>query len=226
MAIYTPADALNWAKIMVKNMPLADVQVRIADQISSRMWMAAPFSWTVGLLPAISVLANTQDYAITKPADFLYLSSAYLYDGTSLKEELEIVPNLPSDVKVGGNPAQICLVPGTSTIRVSPKPKTLAGASQSIVMMYKKTYTPITVGNLNSTTALGFPDEWYHVFEDGVLWRAMIYADDQRAGGAQAASNGSVTYSGQCGVFYAGVQEIIQAEKLPTKWPGQRVEKG
>lgn len=226
MAVYTPADALNWAKIMVKKMPLDDVQVRIADQIASRMWMAAPFSWTVGLLSPITLLANTQDYTIIKPADFLYLQSAYLYDGTSLKEELEIVANLPADVKVGGNPAQICLVPGTSTIRVSPKPKTLSGSTQYIVMTYKKTYTPITAGNLTNTVVLGFPDEWYHVYEDGVLWRAMIYADDQRAGGAQAASNGSVAYSGQCGVFYAGLQEMIQAEKMPVKWPGQRVEKG
>jgi hypothetical protein len=62
-------------------------------------------------------------------------------------------------------------------------------------------------------------DEWFHVYRDGVLWKAYLFGDDQRAGSVQAASNGQISYSGQLAQFMAGITMMRAAEPMLSIYP-------
>ena len=216
---YAASTATDFAKLMAKSMPVQDVRVHICDEIARIMWMAAPWRWTLGSLASFVLAPDTQDYTFTKPGDFLYLSRAYIFDGKQNKD-LEIVGTLPDAVWTPGMPSKIAYMSsGGDKLRFEPVPSA-SGASQRVITLYKKTYTPITVANIATAGALLFPDEWASVFEEGVLWKVYQYADDQRAGTAQVSGDGQIQYNGQLGVFMAALQVMKETEKPLLIYPG------
>jgi hypothetical protein len=218
MAIYVPSTATTFAKVLVKSMTLDDVRVAVCDSVVKIMWMAAPWRWTLGDLPVVTPVANTQDYTFTKPADFLFIERSYIWDGKQIND-LSVEGLLPTDATAVGPTKKICyLNDGADKLRLYPTPGTFVG-TRRLITQYKKTYTPITSGNIGSAGALIFPDEWTWVFEEGVLWKAYSYADDARAGSAQVV-DGKIQYTGQCGIFFAGLEEMRRAEKPHLIYPG------
>lgn len=219
MAAYAPNDALTFAKTMVKKMPVTDATLsyQILDYVSSLLWAAAPWKWTIGTLSNLSITGGTTDYAVTPPADFLYLLSATLTDG-STTNPLAIVPTLPATIVQVGMPTQVAYMDASNLVRVSPKPT--ASLAQSLVMLYKKTPTKITASNYATAGALNLPDVYFPAYQAGVLWQAYLYADDQRAGTATVDQDGKVQYTQQLGLFMSLIWEMRRAEKLPLAYPG------
>lgn len=218
MAIYSANHALSFAKRMIKSLPVDEsaVSYQILDYVAKEMWLAAPWSWTLGTMPTVTVTgANGTDYAITTPASFLYLHSASLSDG-NITDSLHIDAFIPTNATIVGVPTLIAHT--TNLLRFYPKPST--GYSKALIARYKKVPPDITVSNYNTTGIVGIPDAWYWVYQAGVLYYAYLYADDPRAGSCQIDANGRYAFDGQLAVWQAGMEMMRMAESLPLQFPG------
>ena len=218
MASTAPAiDAIDYATRYIKNVPLQPVATKIINEVAAIIWSAAPWSWTLGSLPTITLLANTQDYTINYPADFQKALEAVLINGDGNERELHVLPALPTNVGFVGQPNYVSYPAAAGTIaglvRVSPKPAQVQG-TQTVIGLYKKLFTPFTDSNIY-TTGVPEGDNWYHVFQSGVLWKAYPYADDQRAGDASVRANDAqVSFSGARGTFEANLIQMKEREPL------------
>ena len=224
-ATLRPIDAFDYAKTFIKLMPLEQVQVRLLKDISDTIWMAAPWRWSIGVLTNVNLLSNTTDYSLgTLPSDFLYAIECYLADGQNPSRSLSIEPVLPATpVLVGGLPDKVAVVGAAGaagTLRVFPTPGTQPTSPTKVfVTWYKKTAPSITKITANTIGQLVMDDEWFWVYEQGVLWAAYKYADDPRAGGSQLDErSGQVRFSGQYAEFQAAINYMREHEKLPI-WP-------
>ena len=209
-----PNEAFIYAKSFVKNMTLEDVNVEILDEINKMIWMAAPWRWTLGSLPATTLVSNTSDYNITTPLDFLYIFDGYVSDGANVFRNLIFEPTLPSDVVIKGDTSRIAYM-GNNLYRLYPRLGTIpASPGRQMLLRYKKVSPEITNETQFTPGFLEMDDEWFWVFTAGVLWKAYLWADDSRAGSATV-SDGKVQYSGQLAIFRDGILQMIQREKLP-----------
>jgi hypothetical protein len=209
-----PIDALEYCRPFIKNADIDAVAPRILDDISTMMWMEAPWRWTVSSLAAIGIEDNKQDYDITLPSDFLYLIGAHLTDGQKYNQ-LTIESSLPKSGVIG-DAKSIALI--SSTLRLHPRPSILpkdASKSQTIISLYKKTAPRITRNNMTTVGVHIFDDEWFWVFNEGVLWKCYRYLDDDAAGTAKSNGEGKIEYSGQMAIFMAALAQMKAREKLP-----------
>lgn len=215
---HRPSEALEAAKSYVKNMPLERVGAGILDDIHQIMWTAAPWRWTVGIMPSASLVSNQQDYSITLPGDFLYAISSHLSDGVTTPQELKIEPTLPATL-VQGVVSRIAIlgVNPSAVIRVAPVPGDQPANEPIIISLYKKKAPIISVSNMSTAGTQVFDDEWFWVFREGVLWKAYQWADDARAGGVTIAANGQAQFSGQRANFENALLYMKQNEKLSSE---------
>jgi hypothetical protein len=210
---YAPQRAFDYAKKYLKLMNLEVVAPTLLDDVNKIMWMAAPWRWTIGAMPTVSLIAAHQDYAITVPGDFLYLLNAYLSDGVTAPRPLRVEASLPTAVTLVGQPGRVAM--SGAAFRLSPTPGTQPGTAPTLVSLYKKIAPIITAQNMNTAGVQVFDDEWFWVFQEGVNWRAYMYGDDQRAGSAQASADGKIQYTGQRAIFEGALQVMMKNEKLP-----------
>lgn len=221
-ATKSPADAALFIKSYLKNMPLEVIGPELLDQVYKMVWLAAPWRWTLGSLPATTLTSNTQDYTITTPADFLHIYDGFIADGANVYRNLVVEPTLPTDVKVVGNPSRIAYQ-GSNTYRVFPKPGTLPSSPvQQMILRYKKIAPVITNQTQYTAGFLAMDDEWFWVFCEGLLWKGYQWADDNRAGSITLAG-GNAQYSGQAGVFRDALRLMAEHEKLPLIEPHDMV---
>lgn len=212
----TPSAAFDFAKTYVKNTKLDDVKVRILDDVNKYMWMAAPWRWTIGSLPSFNLVANTQNYTVVSPGDVLYPYSAYVSDGQLVPRSLIIEPALPTTSKLVGQPNRISMIENDANVglRVVPVPSSFSGGNtNTVICLYKKVSPLLTSGNIGTAGVLVFDDEWFWVYQEGVLWRSYLYADDERAGNITFA-DGKIQYTGQRASFEAGLQFMRENDKL------------
>lgn len=206
-----PINAITLATEMVRGMPLERIALSICNDINNYIWFAANWKWSVGVFSPISLLADTGDYTVTYPSDFLHGLFGKITDtGKNTPTDLECVSFIPSTSGgVKGIPNQIYL-PGTAsqsaTVRVFPKPGAITDP-KTLWVFYKKTLTQLTQKTLYTGT-LPFDDEFYPVFEAGVLWKAYMYADDRRSGESQLGGE-RVGFSGQRATFEAALANMI-----------------
>lgn len=212
-----PVEALRYAREMVKSSPLnrPEIAVSILQGVSNQIWMAAPWRWTVGRLSDTTLTADTVAHTLTStPTDILYLGQVVLDDGESIRP-LEIVPELPSTKTLAGTPLEVAFV-SPATLRVQPPVTQLGGnKTWTIRGWYKKVAPTINEQTQYTAGRLTMDDEWFQVYEAGVLWQAYLYSDDVRAGQTQVGANGQTVYTGQMGAFYGGLAQMRQSEPLP-----------
>jgi len=217
-ALYRPSAAFDFVKTMVKNLPLEDVGPAILDRVNKIMWMVAPWRWSLGAMTEITLTTNTQDYPIAAlPADFLYLIDAYITEGEQTRP-ITVVPILPTLVGTKGFPNKVA-VTGTAgmagTARFAPRPGTVVTPTPKVYMLYKKTAPTIKNSNQSTAGVLVMDDEWFWVYESGVLWMSYAYADDQRAGSVTTDAQGRAQFTAQRGVFEANLAIMKTREKIP-----------
>lgn len=215
----TSSAAFDYCKVMVKGMPLQDIQYTIADDACKMIWGAAPWRWTVApFATPVTLVANTQDYNITLPADFLYMQDAYLTNSQGdVRTNLDIVatsitggsPGIPVEISITGTPG------GAGVLRTYPKIGNIkSGDTYQIICTYKKQSPTIASGNFASAGSLVMDDTWFWVFKSGMLYYAYLYADDPRAGEAVIDDRGSYKFTGQRGVFESNIALMKEREKL------------
>jgi len=225
----TPQDALNYAKRYVGNMPVDDTETkyRLLDDAHAKFWMAAPWRWTLGSLEVVTVVNDQQDYDLAGTyTDLLYVVHAAITEGET-RNDLSVAAVLPSTSVLKGIPKSLQYIAGTpNKIRLLPVPTGYpTTAMPRILGTYKKKYTEITAANYTSNyeTTFGIPAEWFWVYQEIVLLKAMQFAHDPRLGGV--GFGGNVSYSGQYGAVEAAIQEMRMAEKKFFDSLGMVVEK-
>jgi len=212
-ATKTPYEAFDIAKKFVKNMPLESVGPQILDEINKRMWMAAPWRWTLGALPPITPLVNVTDYNIALPNNFLYIYDAILANAGKIVRHLECIGEINPTVNQIGQISKIAHVTA-GTFRVYPKPPQVDNPASSILCRYKKVSPLVTNQSQSTPGLLVMDDDWFWVYQHGVIWLSYLWGDDSRAGSATVDKNGQTQYSGQRAVFEDGLWQMRNREKL------------
>lgn len=218
-ATFTPNDAYAEAKIYMRNMPLQDVHYRILTDALQMIWMADAWRWTIGSLTNFNLTTDTQDYPYAGSlSTYLYTWRAYASDGNTI-QRLHVDPDLPTTAVIAaGLPTHICKVPGAATFRVFPRPGS-QGTTYTVIQQFKKIAPIITSGNLGTGGALVMDDEWFHVYFEAVVYWAMKYGFDGRAGTCQYNPvTKEKVYTGQLGVVMAGIDNMRQNEAIPVEW--------
>ena len=212
----TPQDAIDYAKRMVGRLPIDDASLlyRVLNDAHSRLWMAAPWRWTVAHVDPITMVDNQTDYNLTSISDLHSLVKVTVENGET-PFDLKIVGSLPANVtSESSQPSQAAIVEGSpKKLRIAPVPVVGASAPK-LVPLYKKTLTEIVSGNASTEflTLTGTPNEWFWVFQELVLLKAYQFTNNPRAGNVQVA-NGQVVYNGQHGVAAAAIEEMKRVER-------------
>jgi hypothetical protein len=219
MSTRLPIEALEMARLYIKKIPLDGLGVgeAIIRRAMARMWMAAPFSWTIGAGVSFNLVEGVGLYtAVTYPTDWGYALKADYVVGDSLTQtrDLTIVGRIEDDDGQEGQPSKIYYSGPQgleSTVRISPIPQAFDGTPR-VTSLYKRT-CPVYTGAAIHNTVIPFPDDWFYVFEDIVLYEAYKFADDSRAGEAVIAGD-QPKFNGQMAVFQASLGEMRLREPL------------
>lgn len=211
-----PISAFDSSKELLKKMPLETVMAEILDDACSELWMAAPWRWTLGVFANQNLVAAQTDYTIAStPADFLRIERAYITNG---QKKIWLTPQsfIADTPAIPGVPSEIAFVSASpnNKFRISPRFETIkSGETWTLVVLYKKSAPRITKRNSTTAGVLVMDDEWFHVYRQGVLWKAYVYGDDDRAGNCTWA-DGRVTYTGQMALYHAELELMKRAEPL------------
>lgn len=236
MAALAPLNAWEFCKMNVRKMPLDDTtttpsyRAKILDSASKMMWNLRPWRWTIGALTSFPLVAAQVQYTLPSyPADLLRLYKCWISDGTSNIRYLNILPYSPSASTYSEMPIFVAHIIGTQNVRLWGVPPPLGGVTFTFEGLYKKASTNIVEGNITSTTVLGFEDDYFPVYEQIVLYYAMVYAFDGRAGGVQYDPQlGKSTYTGQLAVAMDFIEQAGRRDAENPEWdynPGSRADK-
>lgn len=224
MATIAPSTALAYASSFIRGGRLTDptVELRIMDDANKMLWMLHPWSWSLGALGTVTFADGTQDYTVSDPGDFLRIQWAARTNGDYLKPigPMAALPVLSAHKGPTAKVAVAGISGGNITLRYWPVPNT----TDTGLTLYKKTTTKITDGNKATATTLTFPDEFYPLYQEIVLYKAWQFTSDPRAGGAQ--SNGQQNaYTGQLGLVMALAKDYYDGEPLLVDALGLEVQR-
>lgn len=219
----TPNEAMEFAKRFIGRMPVDDAEIRyrILDDAHRRLWTAAPWRGTIASLDQVQLVNDQQSYNITAASDFQYLVRATVHDGQN-PFELTIEPSIAITDKLKGRPERVAME-GTNVLRFLPVPKGYT-TGPTVISLYKKKATAISAANAgNEYSLLGIPDDWFWVYQEIVLLRALQFANSPRVGNVSVASNGAVQYSGQYAAVEAAINEMRTKEPMYLTVTGEKV---
>lgn len=214
---YRPVDAFDMSKVFIKLMPLERSRQIILDSALKMLWMSAPWRWSLGAFPTVTLAASATDYAVTDPADFLYIQpgSAYVSAGeTDVARDIEVVAAIPAQVKIVGAQPSLVTHPSANVVRIFPKPSATVTSGTQLISLYKKICPVLSESNIYTAGVQVFDDEWFWVYVSIVLYQAYLYADDSRAGAAQFTEGGGRVYTGQRGIVEANLRLMRESEPL------------
>jgi hypothetical protein len=228
----TPNDALNYAKRFMGNMPLDDatIKLRILDDAHKKLWMAAPWSWTLAPLEVVQINNDTQDHVLSGAyADLLGLVHVSITNGQE-KNDLAISAILPVTTVIKGRPSQVQYVSGTpSKLRLLPVPtgypvNPTTALQPKIISIYKKKSATIdtTAAGNDYTTTSGVPAEWFWVYQEIVLLKAFQFTHDPRLGSVSVTPNG-IQFTGQYAAVEAAIAEMRRNEEKLLSTLGEEI---
>jgi len=218
MSTLTPQDAINTARDMNHKIPIVTVQAYVCNQVNSIIWTAAPWNWTQAALTAITLVDGTQDYALASADAALFYRIVNLrlartdlspVKFTELNQKNHLGVELERKAGIDGI-RNFSYEPAIAKIRLDYAASVSGTTVLALQGEYQKTPTAITQSTLG--TVLVQPDHYFNVFLAGVRWMFYDLADDPRAGSATEITVGRKAYSGQLGVFHAGLDAMKQAE--------------
>lgn len=98
--------------------------------------------------------------------------------------------------------------------RLMNAPQVSQGQIIQLLGEYQTRPAKITASNLN--TVFPFPDDYFNVMNEGLLWKVYMLLDDPRAGTAQLSRNGNMVeqFTGQLGNFMGMMKEMARTEDL------------
>lgn len=213
MARY-PIEALENAKHFVKQVPVDRVGDLIIQSSLQRLWTYAPWAFSVASGTSITLEQARGSYDYPYPDNWLYALKAELSTNDLSARPLAIVSHIQQDDSLIGNPTKIAFTgPGglVRPVQISPVPATLTGDPR-ISVVYKKKLEDYSGENAH-VVEVPFPETWYWVFEELVLYYAYKYTDDRRQGDTTVQGDKG-SKNGQLAVAYDGLMEMAKREPL------------
>lgn len=215
---YTPRDGIDFVRQFVHNIPLEKVGTQLCDITNAVISRAFFWRWSISDFTAVTCTDGAQDYSSVLPSDF-YRFHVLLLARTDLTpieyRELDEKEYIGKDVTRKGGVDDIrifSILPETSGIRLEIATAISGTVNIEIQGEYQKQPTKITDANIE--TAFDFPDQYFNVFTEGLLYYCYRNSDDPRAGSATTNSEGRKVYSGQLGVFMEALGEMMQKEDI------------
>lgn len=221
---FTPQDALDYAKIMVSNMPVDVLFPQIAQDASSSIWTAGPWRWTIGALTPFPLASGVQNFSVpAPPADFLRLDRCYISNSVTMRP-VKAVSSIPINALIEQLPDFVAYVPSIASIFFDSLFGPVAASDVwRFYAWYKKQAPVITAANIGTAGLLVMDDDYYWVYREWVLYYAFKYAYDARAGGATVTigpdGRAQVQYSGQLACARAALEELRQYETVQYAFP-------
>ncbi len=210
---YTVADAINYAKPMVANMPTSQVQIAAADFINSIIWNAYPWRWAKVPMTPILLVDGQQDYAFG-PTDYMRMCAARLTRTDVTPDQassLSLVRNLEPDLTPGSFRGRLSLITydqAHGVLRLNAA--SYVPPDQTIYIDGEYQFQPVAL--ISAESLFPFPNQYFHVFCAGLLWQFFMLAKDERAGTSQATKGGNAAYTGQMGIFFDALMSMREAE--------------
>lgn len=214
MARY-PIEALENAKHFVKQVPIDRVTDLILNSSLQRLWTYAPWAFSVASGTSITLEQARGSYDYPYPDNWLYALRAEVVTSNLSNRPLEIVSHIQQDDGMVGNPTKIAFTgPGglVRPVQISPVPAVLSSDAPRINVVYKKKLEDYSKRNAHEVE-IPFPETWYWVFEELVLYYAYKYTDDRRQGDVTVQGDKS-SKNGQLAVAYDGLLEMVRREPL------------
>lgn len=216
---YTVLNGITYTQAIVVGMPVSAIQVAAADRINSIIWNAYPWRWAVHDIGQIALVDGTQEYDIAEPNYMRGLKATLTRTDTTPDQfdELTIVKNLAADLTKAGFRSGLSQVQilhplsfGGTTLRfrLNQAAAIPSGVTVTFGMLYQVQPTKITA----TSATLPFPDQYFSVFCEGMLWQFMMLGKDSRAGTAVSNGKGGVSYTGQMAIFYDALMAMREAE--------------
>lgn len=209
---YTVANAVTYTQAICVGIPVSTIQIAAADQINSIMWNTYPWRWAQKPMTGIPLVDGTQDYTFA-PTDYMRMVAARLVQTNTTPDEydeLTVVRNLAPDLSKAGfrsGLTQIALSAALGKLRLNQASAVPTLLTFEIQGEYQYQPTKITA----TSATFPFPDQYFKIFCDGLLWQFYMLSKDDRAGTVQFTKNGAV-YTGQLGVFFDGLMAMREAE--------------
>jgi len=228
---YKWSDAVATATQMVHSIPTAPLQLFAADQINSIIWKTFPWRWTLNALTPITLVNGQQDYTPV-PTDFWRWINPRLVrtDITpNINQPLKTAKHLEVEVQRQGGILTIQTVsyePTVNSFRLDVTPQISGTITAQLAGDYQQ--LPIKLDSVNDL--IPFPDSYFGVALEGILWMLYRLADDPRAGGVSINRPGERQEQGQLGVFQNALEDMKRnediADDMSTRFPegamGQR----
>lgn len=212
---YTYAQGIELAQSMCKGIPISTISTISIDMINSMMWKTYPWPWTRATLTPIPLVHNQQDYAVDA-ADVRYwklLHARITLTSTSPNQYRDMIilrhlePLLAANIS-WPNYRNIAYIPEIAKLRLEAAANVPSGQTYQLDGTYQRRPTKIT----NSGSLIHFDDMHFQTYVEGVLWMLFRLADDKRQGAAIKTPVG-VQYTGQLGVFYDSLMDMIRQEE-------------
>ncbi len=216
MATYTWSDAATYVGKFVKGVPTTAIDATTADTVNSIIWRHWFFKWTMKNLTPISWVNNQQDYTIAD-ADFyrLYRARFRRTDVSPvIVREKNVAAWLSPNLEQTGSIDTILAVSYNyelGKLRLDKSAQIVSPVAVQIEGDYQ--FVPVKV--TSTGTAIVFPEYYFNVAIEGILWKYLALTNNPQAGTLQVdKTTKQVVYTGQLGVFYAALQAMAEAEGM------------
>ena len=221
---YKWSDAIATATQMVHSIPTAPLQLYAADQINSIIWKTFPWRWTLNALTPVPLVNLQQDYAVV-PSDFWRWINPRLVrtDITpNQNQPIKMAKHLEVEVQRQGSVLTIQAVsyePTVNSFRLDITPQISGTLTLFLAGDYQQ--LPTKLDSVNEL--IPFPDSYFNVAMEGILWMFYRLADDPRAGGVSINRPGDKDSQGQQGVFMDALEQMKRnednADEMQTRFP-------
>jgi hypothetical protein len=225
---YTYQNAIDLVRKFIKDVPLStsSVDIMLCDRVNSVTFGAYPWRWTLASLTAITLVDGQQDYSLAAADATTAAGGVWQLVRTRVRRtdttpdewrELEIRSFLPPELTRTGGLETLKLVSydeASSKVRLDLAASVPTGVTLQLEGEFKKNPTKIAAlsqkpHEVGGTSA--FPDQYFDVIVEGLLWKAYQYCDDSRAGSIVYVK-GTSQYTGQLGVFHDALMWMARQE--------------
>lgn len=220
-ATYKWDDVVTLWKPYLKNIPLSAVTPFVCDMINSEIYDAYPWHWTVTNIP-VNGLANATTSLITlsdgvqdyncPPYIYRLLTGSIVRTDTSPVQiqDLNVQDDLVFDLTKRSyrNIGACSLQRSVGLIRLEAAVQVPSGVALSFGGDYQR--EPEKVSATSQT--LIWPDKYFRVIAEGMLYWGYKLSDDQRAGGLATDTKGKEQATGQYGAFRSQIRWMMEAE--------------
>lgn len=225
---YTYQNAIDLVRKFIKDVPLStsSVDIMLCDRINSVTFGAYPWRWTLASFTAITLVDGTQDYSLAAADATTASGGVWQIVRGRLRRtdltpdewrELEVRAFLAPELTRKGGLESIKLVAydeASNKLRFDKAADVPTGVTLQFEGEFKKNPTKITLLSQKPHEVGGvstFPDQYFDVIVEGLLWKAYQYTDDSRAGSVVYVK-GTSQYTGQLGVFHDALMWMARQE--------------